>query len=92
MSEGDFPGACYQCFLGESLLGLPGWFAIVDELDRTWACRKLRYEGEQAFEPDDYSQIEVRHKELGIERIEEVSFWSESISELPARLATFYAD
>ena len=91
MSDADFrfTGACYQCFRGEWLLGLSGWLKIVDERGRTWACRELCCEGGSVFEPDDYYQIEARHKELGSGRIEEVSFCSESMSELPAQLAHF---
>ena len=67
---------------------VPGWLKIVDETGRAWACRKLPCEGENACEPDDYLQIEAIHKELGSGEIEEVSFWAESISKLPAQLAS----
>jgi hypothetical protein len=94
MSDNDSscPGASYQCFRGEWLLGLPGWFKIADDLGRTWACRELPGEGGNVFEPDDYLQIEARHETLGSGRIEEVSFWSESMSKLPAQLASFCSD
>ena len=94
MSEDEIPlpGAVYQCIRGEWLLGLSGWSKAVDKKGRAWACRALPQDGMNTFEPDDYEQIEVRQREMGVANIEEVSFYSESWAALSEDLTYFGSD